>query len=428
MKVEKKDLEKSQIELTVELSVEEFQPHIERGAEKVSREVKIDGFRPGKVPFDVLKKKIGEMTILEEAGNLAINKTLGQVISENSQRQAVGQPQVSITKLAPGNSFEYKVIFSVLPEIKLGDYKNVKTKTKKVEVSDEEVEKVIEQLKEAQVKEVLVEREVKENDKALVDIEIFLDKVPVENGQAKGVAIVVGKNYIVPGFDKNIIGAKKGEARDFSLPYPDDYHMAHLAGKRAEFKVKVGDVYEREYPEVNDDFAKNFGLKNAEELHKNIKTSLNNEKQQKEDQRVEIEIMDKIISQTKFGDLPELLINSEIKTMIAELEQSVVSQGGKFEDYLSSIKKTRDQLSLDFSPDAVKRVKSALIIREISEIEKIEASSKEVEEKIDELLKQYKGYEKVEARIKEPGYANYLKNIISNKKVVEKLREWNLEK
>jgi len=428
MKIEKQQLPKSQIELTIELTAEEFKPYILRGAEKVSEEVKIEGFRPGKVPYEVLKNKIGEMTILEEAARLAINKTIDQAIAENIEAEPVGQPDVNITKLAPNNPLEYKVTIAVLPEITLGDYKNAKVKLEKEEVKDEEVLKTVEYLRESRAKEAIADRAVIDGDKVVIDIEMFLDKVPVDGGQGKGTAVIIGKDFVIPGFDKKLIGASKGEAREFGLPYPDGHHMKNLAGKMVDFKVVIKEIYSRELPALNDEFAASLGLKKFEELKENIKKSLEAEKNQKKEEKAEIEMLDKIIISTKYGDIPELLINHEAQTMIGELEHSVVSQGGKFEDYLVSLKKTREQMILDMLPDAVKRVKSALLIREVAKLEKIEVGEKEVEEKIEELLKQYKGYEKVEARVKERGYKNYLRNILNNRKVVEKLKEWNVEK
>lgn len=432
MNVQKKQLEKSQVELMVEISVDEMKPYIKLGAEKVSREIKIDGFRPGKVPYDVLKAKIGEQTILEEAARVAINKTIDKAINENmEENQSVGQPQVNITKLAPENPLEYKIVLAVLPEIKLGDYKNLKVETghgASQEVKDEELNKTLEYLRESGVKEKIVDREANEGDKILVDMEMFLDKVPIEGGQGKGVAVIVGKDYVVPGFDKNLIGIKKGEIKDFSLPYPADHHMTNLAGKIVEHRVKINEVYERELPELNDEFAVKFGLKSLEELKSNIKKNLESEKKQKAEQKQEIEILEKIVKNSKFGDIPELLVNDEAHTMLHELEHSVQTQGGKFEDYLGSIKKTKEQLTLDLLPDAVKRVKTALAIREIAEVEKIKVNEIEITKKIGELLNQYKGYKKVEARVKEPGYRVYLENTLVNKKVIEKLREWNVKK
>ncbi len=428
MKVEKKDLEKSQTELNVELSLDEFKPFIEKGARKLSKEIKIEGFREGKAPFNIVKQKVGEMVILEEAARIAINETIGKAIDENlKDKQPVGQPQVDITKLAPDNALGYKVVLAILPEVTVGDYKNAKVKQKKLKVEDDEVEKTIEQLREMRVKEAVVDREVQDGDKVLCDIEMFLDKVPIDGGQSKGTAVVVGQGHIVPGFGKKLIGAKKGDVREFSLPYPKDYHMANLAGKNVEFKVKVNEVYSREKAELNDDFAVSFGSKNMEDLKKMIRENIKHEKKHSLEQKAEMEMMEKILKDTKFGDIPEVLVNHEVQGMVQELEQKVTSQGGKFEDYLSSIKKSRGDLMLDLTPDALKRVKSALMVREIIQKEKIDVTEKEIDERIRELKEQYKGYEKVSERVSSPEYRAHLANIMANRKVIDKLREWNIE-
>jgi len=426
MQVNKKDLEKSQIELTVELSPEEFNPFIEKGAQKVSEEVKIEGFRKGKVPLDILKQKIGEMTILEEAANIAVHKTIDEVIEKNTmERQAVGQPQVNITKLAPGNPFEYKVVVSLLPTISIGKYKDLGLKAEEAKVDDKEVEKSLHDLQEMRAQEIIVEREAKEGDKITVHVKMFLDKVPLEDGDHKDLAVIIGKNYFVPGFDKKMIGTKQGEERKFELAYPDNHHQKNIAGKMVEFEVRTEGVYERQLPELNDEFAGFFRLKNMEELKTNLKESLLHEKKHNVDMRNESELIGKIVDDTKFGDLPEAIVSSESRNMLMELEQSVVRQGGKFEDYLNHLKKTKDELILELLPNAVKRVKSALVIRELAVIEKIFPTEKEIHAKIDELKIQYASNKDVLKMIEEPGYHSYLSNILTNEKVIAKLKEWN---
>jgi len=426
MQVTKKDLEKSQIELTVELSNEEFVPYIEKGAEKVSHEVKIEGFRPGKVPFDVLKQKIGEMTILEEAAHLAIHKTIDEAIDKNTMgRQPVGQPQVNVTKLAPNNPFEYKLVVSLIPEITLGKYKDLNISPEEAKIEAKELDRAMNDLREMRATEVIADREIKMGDKVVVDIKMFLDKVPLEDGEHKELGLLLGKDYFVPGFDKKLVGAKKDEVRKFELPYPDDHHQKNLAGKMVDFEVNIKEVYDRVLPEFNDEFAAFFQLKTMDELKKNLEESLLHEKKHHADLKNESELLTKIIEDTKFGDMPEEIIQNELKSMLAELEQSVVRQGGKFEDYLSSIKKDRAGLMIEMAPNAVKRIKSALVIRELAVVEKIAPTEKEIHEKIDELKKQYTGNKEVTKMLEEEHYHTYLSNIMTNEKVITKLKEWN---
>ena len=426
MQVTKKELPKSQLELIVELSLEEFSSYIPKAVEKVSSEVKIEGFRPGKAPYEILKQKLGEMTILEEAANLAIRKTIDEAIEKNTAgQQPIGQPQVNITKLAPENPLEYKIIISLIPEIALGDYKNLKLKPEEAKVEDKEVEKALEDLRDMRAQEAVVERAIEKGDKVVVDIKLSLDKVPVENGQHKDLTVLMGKEYFVPGFDDKLQGAKKGEELKFNLPYPDNHHQKNLAGKMVEFEVKVKDVYSRTLPELNDEFASFFRLKDLKELKANIKENILHERKHNIDLKNESEMISKIIEGVKFGDLPEILLESESRNIMNELETSITRQGGKFEDYLQNLKKTREELRADLLPNAVKRVKSALVIREIAIIEKISATEEDIKNKIEEVKKQYAGNEEVLKVLDEPGYSSYLSNILTNEKVLAKLKEWN---
>ncbi|MGI6373885.1 MAG: trigger factor [Patescibacteria group bacterium] len=426
MKIEKKDLEKSQLEITVELSADEFAPYVDKGAKKLAAEVKIEGFRPGKAPLEVLKQKVGEMAILEEAANIAVRKTLDEAIKKGGEeQQAVGQPQVNITKLAPNNPFEYKITVTILPTIILGKYKELKLKVEEAKIDDQELDKALGDLREMRATEALVDRGAQDGDKVMVDIKMLLDKVPVENGDYKDLAISMGKNYFVTGFDEQIKGAKKGEEKKFDLVFPESHHQKNLAGKNVSFEVKIKDVYERVLPELNDEFAKGFQLKDLAELKTNLKDSLLLEKKRNIDTKNESMMIEKIVTDTKFGEIPEILIENESQNMLAELEQSVVRQGGEFADYLSHLKKTTDELRLEMLPNAVKRVKSALVIREIALQEKIEVSHEDIHQKIDELEKQYQGNEEVLKMLHEEGYHSYLSSILTNEKVLEKLKAWN---
>ncbi len=426
MQISKKDLPQSQIELTVILSLDEFNPYIQKATAKISKEIKIDGFRPGKAPFDVLKSKIGEMTIVEEASRVAINSTIDKVIADNIEGTPVGSPQINITKLAPDNPFEYKIILVLLPKIELGDYKNLKIQKEEIEVEEKEIKKMIEQLREMRVFESAIDKRIENGDKVIINIEMFLDNVPVDGGQSKETSLIVGKDYYLPGFDKQLVGLKKTDIKEFKLPYPNDHHMKNLAGKMVVFKVVVKEVYERKLPEFNDEFARALGLNNAEILKENIEKSIKAEKEQKSNQEAEVKIIDKIIEKTKFSDIPEMLVNNEVKSLISELEYNVQKQGGKFDDYLASIEKTRDQITLDWLPQALKRVKGSLLIREIAIREKIQVDDAEIAKKQEDILTKYKEQKNIEDRIYTAEYRSYLQNTITNEKIMKKLLEWNI--
>ncbi len=427
MKVEKKELSKTQIELNVELSVEEFKSYIIKGAEEISKSVKIDGFRNGKAPLEVVIQKVGEMNVLDHSARIVINKTLEKVIKENTDKQLLGNPSIDITMLSPGNPLKYKIIASFLPNVELGKYKDNNIEAEIVKVTDKEIKKTINTLREQMVSETLVDRKAKKDDKVIVDIDMFVDKVPLEGGQSKDTSVLLGKDYLVKGFDDNIVDSKKGDELNFDLKYPKDYPQVNFAGKNINFKVKVKDVYERKLPAIDGEFMKKFGVKNEKELNDVVRKDIEKEKEYKANQETEGKVIKKIVENSKFDEIPDILITEETKKMMTELEQNITSQGGKFDDYLSSIKKSKEEMEKELLPNAITRVKSALVIREIGIKEGLSVTEEEINQKVEELLNQYKGYEKVEEKIKEPGYRSYLHNMLLNNKIVQKLKDWNIK-
>ncbi len=275
---------------------------------------------------------------------------------------------------------------------------------------------------------MIADRDIQDKDKVLVDIKMFHDKVPVEGGQAKSTGVIIGENHLVPGFDKELLGAKKGETKEFTLPYPKDHYMKNIAGKMVEFKVDIQEIYERVLPEIDDEFAQGFGLKNLAEMESNIKKGIESQKKQEQSRVVEKEMIEKIIEKTKFGDIPQMLIEQESQSMLDELRQGITEQGGKYEDYLQSVNKTETQLTLDMLPDAIKRVKASLLIREIAKLEKVTVSAEEIAEHVKHMKTHYKDKPEILGRLDTSEYHNYVVNVQTSRKVIDKLLKWNVGK
>lgn len=426
MNINKKDLEKSQVEIRVELTFDEFKPYIDQGAKALSEQVKIEGFRPGKVPYDVLKQKVGEISILEEAAHIAIRKNIDKIFIEQiKDRQPVGQPQIEITKLAPNNPLEYKMIISLLPTVTLGEYKNLKIKKEESHVNDEDINKTLEQFLEMKAKEVETKEEAKEGDKVIINLHLSLDKVPVEDGHAHDLAVIIGKEYLVPSFDKNIIGIKAGEKREFKLTYPTNHHQSNLAGKLVGVAVDAKQVFQRELPELNDDLAKEMQFKDLAELKEAIKNNIAADRERQTEVKAEIKMLEKIVEKSQFGDMSETIIQTESDNMIAELERNIVGQGGTFEDYLKHLKKTKAELTLEMLPNAIKRIKTALVIREVGIKEHVDISKKEIDEKLATIKQSQVDSDEAIKSLESPEYRRYLENMMFNDKVVAQLKTWN---
>lgn len=424
MKSEIKKLEKSEIEITIELSELELTPYLVKAAEKISTENKIEGFRPGKAPYEIIKQRFGEGAILNEAVDSIISKSYYEVLKEN-EIMTIGAPEINVEKMAPGNPFVFKAKVAILPKVKIGDYKTIKLEKKKVEVKEEQVEKVIEEITKLRATEKLVEREAKNGDRLEIDFDVFLDKVPVDNGKQTKYPITIGEGRFIPGFEEQITGMKAGDVKEFELKFPEKYYEKNLAGKNCEFKVTCKEVYEVEMPKLDDEFSKMVSggkFSTVKEMKDGIKQNIEEEERIKKDQILEIEMLDKIVEISEFEELPEVLMHNEKHRMLHELEESVESQGFKFEDYLASIKKTTEELENEFTPQAEKRVKTSIIAREIYQEQKIEVGEDELNLEIEKLLAAYQNNPEAQKQLESETYKDYLRNMIGNKKVIDYLK------
>jgi len=422
MKTEINKLPRGQVELTIELSIDEYQPFLEQAAKTISEVTKIPGFRPGKAGLDIVKQKVGEDKIWQEALEPAVRKTFLQAL-DKQKLPTVGSPEIDVIKLAPGNPVIYKAKVNLLPKVELGDLTKIKVSRKPVVIKPEEISQTISNIQKSQAKESLVSRPAQKGDKVEIDFSVSLDQIPIDQGQSQNFPLVIGEKTFIPGFEEQLIGLKSGEEKKFSLEFPKNYHQKNLAGRLADFKVKLNAVYNLELPKLDDDFAKSLGqFQTVKDLEEGVKNKLTNDAEFQENQRLEEEIIDAIINQSKFDDIPDLLINTETKKMLEELEQSISQNGLKFEDYLSHLKKTQDELLLDFVPQAIKRVKGALILRQAGELGKIQATEEDIAEEIKQTKVLYQNNPEISKQIDSPAYHQYLKNILTGRKTMEYLK------
>ena len=421
MKVTSEQLPKNQIKLTIELATDELKPHLTAAAEKISTTIKIAGFREGKAPLDIVMRHAGEMRVYQEAAELAVKATFPPAVAQEKLK-TIGSPDVSVEKIAPNNPFVYTAIVTLLPSTNLCDYKTVKVEKKTVSVEPKEIEDALANLQKMLGKEKRVMRAAQKGDKVEADIQTFRDKIPVDGGESKNQPIQLGEGSFVPGFEDQVVGMKEGETREFTLTFPKEYHQKDMAGRPVEFKVKVNNVFEIEKPELNDEFAKNIGkFEKFDDLKKQIEDNIKREKQDKEQQRWELAMIDAIIEKSTFGDLPQMMIDAELDKMMHELEHNVKDQGMKYDDYLSSIKKSPDDLKKEFLPRAEKRIKAALIMRKIVKEEKITVDDKEIDAEIKVGKERYQDNQDVLKQIGSDEYRDYLKTVLSGRKVFKLL-------
>lgn len=422
MKIDKKQLPKSLTELTIEITTEEFEPYLKEAAKKISSEHKFEGFRPGNAPYNIVKQRVGEGTIYETALEQGARKILAE-ICEKEEINPVGHPKFDILKLVPGNPVSFKVTIPILPKItELADYEKIEVKKKEINVKEEEVEKVINDLQKMQQEEKETDRPAGKEDKVIIDMSILVDNVPIEGGDAKDYGVYLSEDHYILGFNEKLIGIKIGETREFKLKFPKEHYQKNFAGKEADFKVICKNIFELIPPKIDDNFAEKMGQKTVKDLKELIRKNIQTEAETKENQRQEIEMLNKIVEKSKFEDIPEVLLNNETERMIAELQNGITRQGIPFEEYLKNIKKTIPQLKLDFAPQAVQRVKVSLVIREVAQKENIKADDKEVAEEIEKEMNFAKHDVEKQKQIRMTEYEDYVRAILTNRKVIELLK------
>lgn len=413
------------LELNIEISPDEIKPQLEKAAQAIQADSPIAGFRPGKAPYAEVQRAVGPMKLLEKAAQRAVPSAYVEII-EKEKLQTVGDPDIQVTKLAPEQTIEFTVKVALLPEVTLGDYKSVKVKGEKVEVDQKELEEVLNELRDMRATQAAVDRAATADDRVVVDMNITKDKVPLEGGQTKDHAIDLFRPYIIEGFTEKLVGAKAGDKKEFDLPFPKDHYDKKVAGQTVHYEVTVKQVMEFKRPELNDEFAKGVGpFENVDKLKEQLKANLSEMKQSREDQRVERQLIDDIIKQTKFGEIPQILIEAELRKIMYRVMNQVQREGGSWEDYLQHLGKNVEELKESWLPEAKTRVEAALLVRAIAEAEKIEVSEKEIEAERQAILTHYQEPDQKEIRdeVNSKEYDSHLKHLIETRKVMTLLKE-----
>ncbi len=419
MKVKINKLPKSKIEILFELSWQEFSPYLDKAVLDFSERMEFKGFRPGKVPREIVEKEIGQGKILEKAAELAIREKYPKIVIERNL-EVIGPPEVEVLKLALKNPFIFRTKVNVLPEIPLPDYRKIARETPKKEivVEEKEVEDTLKWLRNSRAKFKDLEREAKEGD--LVEIEY--QSPQIENGKVYQDRFFLGKGHFLAGFEDNLKGMKRGEEKEFEIDFPKDYYQKELRGKKAKFKVKIIKIQEVELPEINDNFARSLGrFENLESLKKSIREGISREKEISEKERRRSEILERIAKACEF-EIPEVLVSLEKERMLQDLKEKIEKELKiSFDEYLQRIKKTKEEMRDSFSKLAQKRVKNFLILREIGKKEEVKVNEEEITEAINNFLKNYPSAQKAEREVNLDRLKEYYKGVIYNEKVFQLL-------
>jgi len=433
MKIEVKKLPKSQVEIDFELDEQEFANYFDKVLEHLKSHVKMDGFRKGNVPKEMVEKQVGQENLLMEAGDLAVNDSYKKFVVEN-KLEPIGPPDVKIIKIAKGNPFLFKVTVSVLPEITLPDYKEIVSKIKgnEVLVDEKEITEALEYLRKSRAKFSQIERVAEKKD----FVEIEYSSKDINGGKEVKDGFILGDGGFMKDFEDNLLGMKTGEEKEFTAKLPENIQnkamvqdaseagsaTSPVSGKDSNFKVKMVSVQKMELPEINDEFAKSLGMFDTlVSLKENLKEGITMEKSESERQRRRGEMLSKIAEKINI-EIPEKMVEHEQIRSLEDMKHQISSQFSlTFEEYLASVKKTEEEIKKSFRLEAEKRIKNFLVLQEIGKKESVDVLPEEIAE---ETAKMVKNYTKEQlAKIDTDELREYSKGVILNEKIFQLLEK-----
>ncbi len=371
------------LEKTLDLAVSlaQFESEVVKRLKQVSRTVKMQGFRPGKVPMKMVEQQHGGQVRQEVLGE-SVQKSFSDAVQQ-SQLRVAGYPRIEPkADQGTGESMMFTATFEVYPEVVLGDISASTIERPAVEIGDEEVNKTIEILRKQRVSYQAVERAAATGDRVNVDYRGTQDGVEFAGGQAKGFGLILGEGRTLPEFEGQFVGMKAGESKTFDLTFPDDYHSKELAGQGVTFEVTLNAVEEPKLPEIDADFAKSLGVEDGdlEKMRGEIRASLEREGKKRIQEKVKSQVMESLLEATKV-DLPSALVEMEIERLMEQMRQSMASHGVKVMDGMQTPELHRDQ--------AKRRVALGLILAEVVKSNELDAKPEQIRAQVEEVAQSY---------------------------------------
>ncbi len=410
-------------EVNIKIEGEEWKKALHKAYEKNNKKAKIDGFRPGKAPYEIFVKHYGIENLFIDAADSCLQESYLKAITD-SKLIPVTEPKVDIKEIDE-NHVEFIFTIITKPEIKIKKYEGLKIKKDKLEVKEEEIQEEIDHLLEQYAELVVKEGTVENGDTVIIDYEGFLDGVPFEGGKAENYSLVIGSNTFIPGFEEQLIGMDKDSEKEIKVTFPEDYHAENLKGKETTFKVKVHEIKTKQNRELDDEFFEDLGMEGVnslETLKESIKEHLEAHKKTDIENKFVDDMLDAISKQTEI-DIPEEMVEDEINHLIKRFEEQLKYQGVSLDLYYSLTKTTEKDLREQVEKEAFKNVLYRLILEELVKILEITVTDEEVDEELEKMAKQYNATK--EDIQKELGGIDMIKYDIEIRKAFAKLEELN---
>lgn len=418
MKVAIEKVPKSQVQLRVEVPADEVRPFLERAARELSKDHAPKGFRPGAAPFEVMRSAVGDQALVERALKEFVPRTYVQALLDHEDLEAIGQPEVKVETVGFDAPWVYQATVAVLPDVQLGKYQSIRAERRAVAVDEAEVERELERLRKMRASYLAVPRGAQNGDRVEMTVTATVDEKPLDVGAPEKHPLILGESHLVPGFEQHLLGMREGEQKKFSIPFPENHHQAPLRGKTAAFHVTMGTIQQRVLPVLDDAFARGLGkFSTLQEVKERLTKNLREEKEDREQERFHQELLREVVARATYGEFPDVLVERELDTMLAELKEGVADLGLSFEVYLQQLKKNATELRDQWRPQALTRLRSGLALRAIAKAEKITATDAEIQEEMNGVLKHFANLQEAEKRLDLDALRDLAAGTVRNRKV-----------
>lgn len=409
MKTKSKKLSDSRVEITVTLDKEDLAPAREKALAKLAKEVKVEGFRKGKVPTEVAAKFIPDNDLNAETIDIAVRTTVIEAFKQ-AEKSPLVLPSVNVTKYVPGDIAEYTATADIIPEIKLGDYKHLGVKMEETKVTAKDVNDILDNLATSFAEKKAEKRAAKLTDEVIIDFVGKKDGVAFKGGSAKDYKLVLGSGSFIPGFEDGIVGHEPGDKFELNLTFPKDYGAKDLAGAKTVFEVLLKQVNGITKAKIDDELAAKCGpFKSLAELKDDIKKNLQSQNDHRATEKFKDDLIAALVKKSKVP-APEILISDQMRLIRDDLSRNAASQGMSFEDYLKANHETTESWEKQAKEIAESRVKASLALQTLAVEEKITVTDDLVAAKIAELKDVYKKSPEALKSLKDPNVKMDIKN------------------
>lgn len=372
--------ENTKVEISLTVDNKEWEEGVEKVYETSKSKFNVVGFRKGHAPRRVIEQQYGDSVFFEDTVEYFVNKTLNEVLVKNPELEPVTMPSTQFESFTVENGLKMKIMFEIVPDFKLCEYKGVTIKVHSNEVTDHDIEHQIHHLLEDNAKFETVDREIKNGDSAVIDFTGYIDDVPFDGGAAQDYPLEIGSHSFIDTFEDQLVGHKKGDNVDVNVTFPENYQAEEFKGKKALFKVVVKDVREKTLPEFDDKFvADTTEFETVEEYKKDLTAHIQDMKDKQMENEFEYNMREYLLSNTNV-EIPQVMVDNAVNEDMNRMKDALAAYNVTLEDYLKQTGSSLEEYLKNANERTLKMIKTRYIYRKLLEENKIEVSAKELED------------------------------------------------